>query len=204
MARTVFANMRGIAHKGSGGMSTVFPDVCKTASPGGPVPIPYPNIAKASDTSDGSKTVKVDGESAMLKEANYSTSNGDEAGSIGGVISSSFQGKAPGGTVERLSQNPEHWRKFWEDRRFHFNPRIPYRLGKPYSPAAPIHTLLSPHSSRLIRTLVYDEAVIRHRMGFPFETDFLVDDQQRILSALISQLDNPKEAATRYTGTNRF
>ena len=47
---TVFANSRGVAHKGSGGMSTVFPDVCKTPTPGGPIPIPYPNIGKSSDT----------------------------------------------------------------------------------------------------------------------------------------------------------
>lgn len=48
MANTVFANARGVAHKGSGGMSPVFPDVCLTPQAGGPspfVPIPYPNIA---------------------------------------------------------------------------------------------------------------------------------------------------------------
>ncbi len=95
MACTVFANMRGIAHKGSGGMSTVFPDVCKTASPGGPVPIPYPNTAKSADTTGGSSTVKIDGESAMLKGSNYCMSVGDEAGSAGGgVISSTIKGKA--------------------------------------------------------------------------------------------------------------
>ena len=32
-------------HKGQ--TVTAFPDVCKTPSPGGPVPIPYPNIANA-------------------------------------------------------------------------------------------------------------------------------------------------------------
>ena len=46
MPVTVFVNSRGVVHKGSGGMSIVFPDVCKTPTPGGPVPIPYPNIAK--------------------------------------------------------------------------------------------------------------------------------------------------------------
>ena len=30
---TVFANSRGVAHKGSGGMSPIFPDVCKTPTP---------------------------------------------------------------------------------------------------------------------------------------------------------------------------
>ena len=58
MGQTTFANMRGIAHKGSGGMSPVFPDVCKTPSPGGPIPIPYPNIGMSSNTSKGAKKVK--------------------------------------------------------------------------------------------------------------------------------------------------
>ena len=94
MGQTTFANSRGIAHKGSGGMSIAFPDVCKTPSPGGPIPIPYPNIGKASDTSKGSKKVKIDGEMAMIKSAKYSMSSGDEAGSIGGVVSGKFKGEA--------------------------------------------------------------------------------------------------------------
>lgn len=44
MACRVFANGRGITHKGSDGMSVGFPDVCKTPALGGPVPIPYPKI----------------------------------------------------------------------------------------------------------------------------------------------------------------
>src|SRR6185312_8447100 len=65
---TVFANTRGIAHKGSSGMSTIFPDVCKTPTPAGPVPIPYPNIGQSSKSS------------------------GDEAGSAGGVMSGKIKG----------------------------------------------------------------------------------------------------------------
>jgi hypothetical protein len=88
-----FANKRGIAHAGSGGMSTVFPDVCKTPSPGGPVPIPYPNVGKSSDTSGGPKSVEIEGNMPMVKGATYSTSAGDEAGTAGGgVVSSSTKG----------------------------------------------------------------------------------------------------------------
>ena len=87
MSQATFANARGIAHKGSGGMSTVFPDVCKTPSPAGPVPIPYPNIGQASDTSGGPSSVKTDGEMPMVQGATYSRSSGDEAGVAGGVIS---------------------------------------------------------------------------------------------------------------------
>ena len=95
MAQTTFANSRGIAHKGSGGMSTVFPDVCKTPTPGGPVPIPYPNLGKSSDTAKGPKTVKTDGKMPMVKGAVYSTTTGDEAGTAGGgVVSSKTKGEA--------------------------------------------------------------------------------------------------------------
>lgn len=94
MAQTTFANSRGIAHKGSGGMSPVFPDVCKTPTPGGPVPIPYPNIGKSSDTAKGPKSVKTDKKMPMVKGAVYSTSTGDEAGTAGGgVISGKIKGE---------------------------------------------------------------------------------------------------------------
>jgi hypothetical protein len=94
MGTTVFANSRGVDHKGSGGFSIVFPDVCKTpAPPAGPIPIPYPNIGKSSDTSKGPKKVKVDGKMPMAKGAKYSMSTGDEAGSVGGVVSSKTKGE---------------------------------------------------------------------------------------------------------------
>ena len=94
MGQTTFANSRGIAHKGSGGMSIAFPDVCKTPEPpAGPIPIPYPNIGKASDTSKGPKKVKTDGKMPMTKGAKYSMSTGDEAGSAGGVVSSKTKGE---------------------------------------------------------------------------------------------------------------
>lgn len=72
----------------------VFPDVCKTPTPGGPIPIPYPNIGKSSDTSQGSTTVKADGQMIMLKGSKYKMTAGDEAGTVGGVVSSSFKGEA--------------------------------------------------------------------------------------------------------------
>ncbi|MDH5546766.1 MAG: DUF4150 domain-containing protein [Gammaproteobacteria bacterium] len=94
MPAKVFANFRGVVHKGSGGMNITFPDVCKTpAPPAGPIPIPYPNIGKSSDTSSGTKKVKVDGKMAMVKGAKYSMSTGDEAGSVGGVVSGKIKGE---------------------------------------------------------------------------------------------------------------
>lgn len=84
-----------VVHKGSGGVTIAFPDVCKTPTPGGPVPIPYPNIAKSSDTAKGSKKVKCDGNPICLKDSNFRMSTGDEAGSAGGgVVSNKIKGKA--------------------------------------------------------------------------------------------------------------
>ncbi len=94
MSQTVFANSRGVDHKSSGGMSMVFPDVCKTPTSGGPIPIPYPNIGKATNTSKGTKKVKIDGKMAMVKGAKYSMTSGDEAGSVGGVVSGKTKGEA--------------------------------------------------------------------------------------------------------------
>lgn len=95
MAATINVNNRTVVHKSSNGVSTAFPDVCKTPSPGGPVPIPYPNIAMSSDTDKGSKSVKMDGNPIMLKGSVFSTSTGDEAGTAGGgVVSSKTKGKA--------------------------------------------------------------------------------------------------------------
>ena len=54
MGVTVGVNNLSVVHKDSSGITTAFPDVCKTpAPPAPPDPIPYPNIAKSSDTARG-------------------------------------------------------------------------------------------------------------------------------------------------------
>lgn len=93
MAQTTFVNLRGAVHKGSGGMSTVFPDVCLTQIGNAVVPIPYPNTGKSSDTDKGPKSVKLDGEMPMVKGSIYTTSTGDEAGSKKGVASGTVNGE---------------------------------------------------------------------------------------------------------------
>jgi hypothetical protein len=75
-------------------VTIAFPDVCKTPTPAGPIPIPYPNIAMSSDTAKGTKKVKCDGQSTCTKDSNFKMSTGDEAGSAGGVASSKIKGKA--------------------------------------------------------------------------------------------------------------
>jgi uncharacterized Zn-binding protein involved in type VI secretion len=84
--------MTGATTSSSGQCLTQGPlDVCKTPSPGGPVPLPYPNIGMCSD-GDGSSKVKVKGKNALRKGDTLSKSAGDEAGSIGGVKSSRIKG----------------------------------------------------------------------------------------------------------------
>ncbi len=94
MAATVNVNTRTVVHKSSNGVSMAFPDVCKTPSPGGPIPIPYPNVAMSSDTSKGTKKVKCDGNPVCVDGSNFSKSTGDEPGSAGGVVSNTFRNKA--------------------------------------------------------------------------------------------------------------
>jgi len=96
MGVTVGVDQLSVVHASSSGITTAFPDVCLTpAPPAPPVPIPYPNIAKSSDTADGTSTVKCDGNPVCIRSSNFSTSNGDEPGNApGGVASSTIQGKA--------------------------------------------------------------------------------------------------------------
>jgi len=95
MPATVNVNFLTVVHKSSSGLVTAFPDVCKTPTPAGPVPIPYPNIAQSTDTAQGSQTVTMDGNPIMLKGSVFATSTGDEAGSAGGgVVSNTIKGKA--------------------------------------------------------------------------------------------------------------
>lgn len=100
MSDTVFVNGRGIVCKSSTGKSMVsFPDVCLTppSPPAGPIPIPYPNTASASDLAMGSKSVKVEGKAVCLQDTSYfKKSMGDEAatkGQGGNVVTHTIRGK---------------------------------------------------------------------------------------------------------------
>ena len=83
-----------VVHASSGGMTKTELDICKTPTPGGPVPTPYPNIALSANTSNGSSTVTCDGQPIMLKDSVFSISSGDEPGSVGGVKSNVIKGEA--------------------------------------------------------------------------------------------------------------
>lgn len=80
-----------------GGQCVGFPDVCKTPSPGGPIPIPYPNIAMANQANGStcSSKVKILNKKVCTTKTEISMSSGDEAGTAGGgVVSSKFKGPA--------------------------------------------------------------------------------------------------------------
>lgn len=98
---SVFANGMEVSSKSMGGKSICqFPDVCFTPPQTPPtpmgVPIPYPNTGMASDTTDGSSTVKIKGQPVMLKDkSSFKQSTGDEAGAAPkkGLLNSKTKGK---------------------------------------------------------------------------------------------------------------
>jgi hypothetical protein len=103
MSNKVFANGRELSCQAGNGKSIAcFPDVCFTppdktpATPLG-VPIPYPNFGYSSDTTKGSKTVKVSGKEVMLRNKSYfKKSTGDEAAKPTqkkGLLTTTVQGK---------------------------------------------------------------------------------------------------------------
>lgn len=99
MSKKVFANGREVsAAKDVTHIMGAMPDVCLSPPPppAGPVPIPYPNFSQASDTSSGSRTVKVGGEQANLQaSSDYASCKGDQAAtnSFGANLVSHMLGK---------------------------------------------------------------------------------------------------------------
>ncbi len=87
------------------GIAFAFPDVCNTpAPPGPPVPIPYPNVAQLGDARPVSdvpgKELLAGGDPVLLATSEVATSSGDEAGSVGGVVSGTTKGTC---TITRAS-----------------------------------------------------------------------------------------------------
>ena len=71
-----------------GGIANAFPDVCKTpAPPAPPPPIPYPNIGQLTMASKTSKKVKIVSKEAVTTKSEIPSSQGDNAGVLGGVKS---------------------------------------------------------------------------------------------------------------------
>ncbi len=79
-----------------GGGCTGFPDVCLTPAPGGSIPIPYCNSADCCLAESGSFSSKVfvNGMNALSLNSSLALSEGNEAGTGGGVGSGVFCGPA--------------------------------------------------------------------------------------------------------------
>jgi len=79
-----------------GGMCTAYPDVCKTPAPPSPfAPIPYPNIGQCTQGKGStlSKKVKIMNKKTFTKKSEISRSQGDEAGTLKGMVSSTNMDK---------------------------------------------------------------------------------------------------------------
>jgi len=94
MPATLLVNARTVVHRTSDGIALAFPDVCLTSTPGGPVPIPYPNLSRSADAAGGAVTVTVDGNPLVLEDTDFALSSGDEAGALGNVITGKVKGPA--------------------------------------------------------------------------------------------------------------
>jgi hypothetical protein len=98
MSKNVFANGREVSAGKDGNKSiAAMPDVCLSppTPPAGPLPIPYPNFSVASDTDNGTRSVKIGGAEVSIKNSStYKKSNGNEAATktLGmGVVSHQIQ-----------------------------------------------------------------------------------------------------------------
>ncbi|MCY1009438.1 DUF4150 domain-containing protein [Nannocystis pusilla] len=90
-----FANGRTIVHQRDGLADIAGPpDVCKTPTPAGPVPVPYVNVARSIDLAQGARRTRIAGAPIAHAASFIATSTGDEPGTAGGgVISSRIRGK---------------------------------------------------------------------------------------------------------------
>lgn len=76
-----------------GQVTCTVPDVCNTPSPTGTVPIPYPNLGEPAMAEPTTETVFIAGALACTKSSQIELSDGDQAGSSGGVASGEIMGK---------------------------------------------------------------------------------------------------------------
>ena len=68
-------------------MTTGPIDVCKTPTPGGPVPMPYPNIAQVNGADKTAKKVLAEKKDLVCQNSKVKRSNGDEPGVAKGLVS---------------------------------------------------------------------------------------------------------------------
>jgi len=67
------------------GICFAFPDILKTPTPAGEVPMPYPNIAQLSAADGTAASVNAGGKPVIVESSKIATSSGGEPGVGGGV-----------------------------------------------------------------------------------------------------------------------
>ncbi|AXM95518.1 DUF4150 domain-containing protein [Pseudomonas plecoglossicida] len=82
-------------NSGGAKANSTAPDVCQTPNPAGQIPVPYPNLADTSMADPGGlvRDVLVAGMPAMNQMSKVTTTNGDQAGVGGGVVSAKIMGE---------------------------------------------------------------------------------------------------------------
>jgi uncharacterized protein (TIGR02270 family) len=98
-----------------------------------------------------------------------------------GKVPTKPDGEPFGESIRRLSQNPQDWENWLRENKSRFNPNSRYRVGKPYSPACLLETLMSETSPYRARQLAIEELKIRYDADFPIEADMPVVMQEKIL-----------------------
>jgi hypothetical protein len=75
------------------GTNMAIGDVCKTPAPTGTLPIPYPNISTSAPTAPAAFNVLMGCTPTLNLSSKTLVSNGDEAGCMGGLVSSMIIGQ---------------------------------------------------------------------------------------------------------------
>ena len=75
-----------------GVINFAFPDVCKTPTPAGPVPLPYPNFAFSETHIPSVFNIVIGGGLVENLTTEGTLSTGDEPGAAGGVLSGVIKG----------------------------------------------------------------------------------------------------------------
>lgn len=76
-----------------GGMAMSFPDVCKTPAAPSPIPLPYPNMGQLNSSDKTAKKVLMSNKETVVENSKIPRSNGDEAGTLKGVVSNTNMDK---------------------------------------------------------------------------------------------------------------
>ena len=93
-------------------------------------------------------------------------------------------GRPFGVNVKRSSRNPEEWRDWLEAHKSQFVAGQRYRLGKPFSLSTSVDTLVTPSFGRQVRSMAYEELVVRYGIDVPFEPEMRVEEQKKQINAI--------------------